>query len=121
MRLYEFTTAEEQLTLLRTIMDNTWRAIEQQAIVQRAHKDTVASDKAKQQPSKKRKTSSKRKRPAPPPPPKPKALPVKPALSITPSQNSASVNTKPRQNAASSKPSAPLKNPSSASKSTSTV
>ncbi len=31
MRLYEFADAEAQLALLRTIIDNTWTAIEQQA------------------------------------------------------------------------------------------
>lgn len=31
MRLYEFTNAEEQLGLLRVIIDNTWTAIAQQA------------------------------------------------------------------------------------------
>ena len=31
MRLYEFTNAEEQLGLLRVIIDNTWTAISQQA------------------------------------------------------------------------------------------
>ena len=31
MRLYEFADAEAQLALLRTIIDNTWTAIAQQA------------------------------------------------------------------------------------------
>jgi hypothetical protein len=35
MRLYEFANAEEQLALLRTIIDNTWTAIAQQADQQR--------------------------------------------------------------------------------------
>ena len=36
MRLYEFTNAEEQLGLLRVIIDNTWTAIAQQAKQQKA-------------------------------------------------------------------------------------
>jgi hypothetical protein len=35
MRLHEFTSAEEQLGLLRVIIDSTWRAIAQQAAEQR--------------------------------------------------------------------------------------
>lgn len=31
MRLYEFTNAQEQLALLRVIIDNTWQAIEHEA------------------------------------------------------------------------------------------
>ena len=31
MRLYEFTNAQEQLALLRVIVDNTWQAIEHEA------------------------------------------------------------------------------------------
>lgn len=34
MRLYEFTNAQEQLALLRIIIDNTWQAIEQEAAQQ---------------------------------------------------------------------------------------
>lgn len=34
MRLFEFTNAQEQLALLRVIIDNTWQAIEQQAAQQ---------------------------------------------------------------------------------------
>jgi hypothetical protein len=36
MRLYEFTNAEEQLGLLRVIIDNTWAAIAQQAKQQKS-------------------------------------------------------------------------------------
>jgi hypothetical protein len=43
MRLYEFTNAEEQLGLLRIIIDNTWTAIAQQAKQQR---DAEAQRKA---------------------------------------------------------------------------
>ena len=43
MRLYEFTNAEEQLGLLRIIIDNTWTAIAQQA---KQKKDAEAQRKA---------------------------------------------------------------------------
>ena len=38
MRLYEFADAEAQLALLRTIIDNTWTAIAQQAEQLSCHK-----------------------------------------------------------------------------------
>ena len=44
MRLYEFADAEAQLALLRTIIDNTWTAIAQQA---EQEKRTEAERKAK--------------------------------------------------------------------------
>ena len=43
MRFYEFADAQGQLTLLRTIMNNTWAAIAQQA-----QAETIAQTKAKQ-------------------------------------------------------------------------
>ena len=43
MRFYEFADAQGQLTLLRTIMNNTWAAIAQQA-----QAETIAQSKAKQ-------------------------------------------------------------------------
>lgn len=39
MRLYEFASAEEQLALLRLIIDNTWSAISQQAELERRDKE----------------------------------------------------------------------------------
>lgn len=39
MRLYEFASAEEQLALLRLIIDNTWSAISQQAEEERRAKE----------------------------------------------------------------------------------
>ena len=46
MRLYEFADAEAQLALLRTIIDNTWTAISQQA---EQEKRAKAERKAKAQ------------------------------------------------------------------------
>lgn len=49
MRLHEFTNAQEQLGLLRTIIDSTWTAIAQQAKAQAAQKSAVKyKPKAKQ-------------------------------------------------------------------------
>ena len=48
MRLYEFADAEAQLALLRTIIDNTWTAIAQQAAdQQRAEAERKAQAKLK--------------------------------------------------------------------------
>ena len=79
MRLFEFTNAEEQLALLRTIIDNTWRAIEQQAQQQRQAasetKTKTASKPRKGKGSKEAKSiTPPRSRSAPPPSP---AQPVK--------------------------------------------
>lgn len=43
MRIYEFTNAEEQLGLLRLIIDNTWSAIQTQANQQKAQRIAQAS------------------------------------------------------------------------------
>lgn len=43
MRIYEFTNAEEQLALLRLIIDNTWSAIQTQANQQKAQRVAQAS------------------------------------------------------------------------------
>lgn len=43
MRIYEFTNAEEQLALLRLIIDNTWSAIQTQANQQKAQRIAQAS------------------------------------------------------------------------------
>jgi hypothetical protein len=53
MRIYEFTNAEEQLGLLRLIIDNTWSAIQTQANQQKAQRIAQASKvkpKAKSKP-----------------------------------------------------------------------
>ena len=47
MRISEFTNAEEQLGLLRLIIDNTWGAIKQQADAQARQKAVQANAKPK--------------------------------------------------------------------------
>ena len=69
MRLYEFADAEAQLALLRTIIDNTWSAIAQQAEQeQRAEAERKAQAKLKPRAKKSGKGTSIR-IPTPPPPP----------------------------------------------------
>lgn len=75
MRIYEFANAEEQLALLRTIIDNTWTAIAQQAEQQkRAEAERKAKSKLKPG-SKKSSRGTSLRIPAslPPPPAKPNA------------------------------------------------
>jgi len=71
MRLYEFADAEAQLALLRTIIDNTWTAIAQQAEQEkRAEAERKAQAKLKPRAKKSSKGTSIRIRiPTPPPPP----------------------------------------------------
>ena len=75
MRLYEFADAEAQLALLRTIIDNTWTAIAQQA-EQQKRVDAERKAQAKLKPrSKKSSKGASIRIPTPkppPPPPKPK-------------------------------------------------
>ena len=69
MRLYEFADAEAQLALLRTIIDNTWTAIAQQAAdQQRAEAERKAQAKLKPRAKKSGKGKSIR-IPSPPLPP----------------------------------------------------
>ena len=69
MRLYEFADAEAQLALLRTIIDNTWTAIAQQAEQQkRVYAERKAQAKLKPRAKKSSKGTSIR-IPNPPPPP----------------------------------------------------
>ena len=69
MRLYEFADAEAQLALLRTIIDNTWTAIAQQAEQQkRVYAERKAQAKLKPRAKKSSKGTSIR-IPTPPPPP----------------------------------------------------
>jgi len=69
MRLYEFADAEAQLALLRTIIDNTWTAIAQQAEQQkRVDAERKAQAKLKPRAKKSSKGTSIR-IPTPPPPP----------------------------------------------------
>ena len=67
MRIFEIANAEEQLGLLRVIIDNTWTAIAQQAERQR-QEQLKQQAKAKKSPKKVAKSSS-IKRVAKPPPP----------------------------------------------------
>lgn len=53
MRLNEFTNAQEQLALLRIIIDNTWQAIEQQAVQQARAAAERAASKPKRSSTKK--------------------------------------------------------------------
>ena len=83
MRLYEFADAEAQLALLRTIIDNTWTAIAQQAEQQkRVDAERKAQAKLKPRAKKSSKGTSIR-IPTPPPPPtkKPQAALAKQLLS----------------------------------------
>ena len=75
MRLYEFANAEAQLALLRTIIDNTWTAIAQQAEQQkRIDAERKAQVKLKPRSKKSSKgTSIRIPTPKPPPPKQPQA------------------------------------------------
>ena len=53
MRLKEFTNAEEQLALLRIIIDNTWSAVEQQAREQAAQQAQAAAKRSDVKPKRK--------------------------------------------------------------------
>ena len=69
MRLYEFADAEAQLALLRTIIDNTWTAIAQQA-EQQKRVDAERKTQAKLKPRGKKSSKGTSIRiPTPPPPP----------------------------------------------------
>jgi hypothetical protein len=69
MRLYEFADAEAQLALLRTIIDNTWTAIAQQA-EQQKRVDAERKSQAKLKPrAKKSGKGTSIRIPTPPPPP----------------------------------------------------
>ena len=57
MRLYEFTNAQEQLGLLRVIIDNTWTAISQQA---KQQKDAEAQRKVQAKATPRKAKGSKR-------------------------------------------------------------
>jgi hypothetical protein len=83
MRLNEFADAEAQMALLRTIIDNTWKAIEQQAEQQKINaaqrrpihsKKSITQVKPKSRPNKSSKgTSIRIPTPKPPPPMKSQA------------------------------------------------
>ena len=75
MRLYEFADAEAQLALLRTIIDNTWTAIAQQA-EQQKRVDAERNAQAMLKPHAKKSSKGTSRRiptPKPPPPKQPQA------------------------------------------------
>ncbi len=77
MRLYEFADAEAQLALLRTIIDNTWTAIAQQAEQQkRVDAERKAQAKLKPRGKKSSKGTSIRMLTPPPPPTKKPQAPL---------------------------------------------
>ena len=77
MRLYEFANAEAQLALLRTIIDNTWTAIAQQAEQQkRLDAERKAQIKLKPRSKKSSKGTSIRIPTLKPPPPKQPQAPL---------------------------------------------
>lgn len=108
MRLYEFANAEEQLALLRTIIDNTWTAIAKQAAEQqRAEAQRKAQAKFKSI-GKKRGTGGKVHIPSPLP------LPLQKPNANTKTQVSSALNppTKANPNAVAHQPTAyPKPNP----------
>jgi hypothetical protein len=73
MRLYEFADAEAQLALLRTIIDNTWTAISQQAEQERR---VEAERKSQSKPKQRGRKSSKGSRLRLSTPPKPPQAPL---------------------------------------------
>ena len=90
MRLYEFADAEAQLALLRTIIDNTWTAIAQQA-EQKKRVDAERKAQAKLKPRAKKSSKGTSIRiPTPPPP-----LTKKPQAALAKQQPSPLNNTNP--------------------------
>jgi hypothetical protein len=95
MRIYEIANAEDQLVLLRVIIDNTWNAIAQQAERQKLEK--INQQNAKKFKPKKTVKSPSIKAVAKPPPPKNttqnlaqnpiNATQVNPSLAPSPQQN----------------------------------
>jgi len=83
MRLYEFADAEAQLALLRTIIDNTWTAIAQQA-EQQKRVDAERKSQAKLKPRSKKSSKGKSIR-IPTPPPTPNKKPQAPLAKQPPS------------------------------------
>lgn len=89
MRLYEFANAEEQLELLRTIIDNTWTAVAHQAAEQQRSEAERKAQAMLKLRGKKHGKSSKVHIPSPPPPPPNKPnVNAKPQVSSTPNQPS---------------------------------
>jgi hypothetical protein len=90
MRINEFTSAEDQLALVKLIFDNTWAALSKQAADQRTKAILPREPVKAKRPSKPR-------IPAPPKPTPPKPVP-KPAIKAEPQQaKSFSTATLPKQ------------------------
>ena len=104
MRLHEFANAEAQLGLLRTILDNTWSAIAQQAEQQkRADAERLAQAKLKSRVKKPSKSTSIH-IPTPPLP-----TPIKPPAPIA--KQPTPTSSKPNPNVLSTPKAAPSINP----------
>ena len=75
MRLREFTNAEEQLGLLRTIIDNTWRAVADEAAEQKRQQELerIAASKKPRSKNTRRASAPRTYKPVPTPQPIPKA------------------------------------------------
>jgi hypothetical protein len=96
MRLFEFTNAQEQLALLRVIVDNTWRAIEQEAELQARAAAQKAANKPKRSSAGK---DSSIKTAAAIPVPKPMAKPLAKPVAAAPAVNKAATTTPAQQSA----------------------
>lgn len=92
MRLYEFADAEAQLALLRTIIDNTWTAIAQQA-EQKKRADAERKAQAKLKPRAKKPVKSASLRIPTPPAPPPKKPQAAVAQQPPPAQSKPTPNT----------------------------
>ena len=113
MRLHEFANAEAQLGLLRTILDNTWSAIAQQAEQQkRADAERLAQAKLKSQAKKPSKISVHIPTPMLP-------TPIEPPAPIAKQPTPAS--SKPNPNATSNPKATPSTNPQLKQQSSSTA
>ena len=83
MKIKEVTNPEEQLGLLRVIIDNTWSAIKQQADTQARHKAAQPSPKSKAKAPKLPKPAPYAAMPKPLPKPKP-LYPTNPQTKVQP-------------------------------------
>lgn len=114
MRLHEFADAEAQLALLRTILDNTWSAIAQQAEQQKsADAERLAQAKLKSRPKKPSKI------PNVPIPTPPVPNPIKPPAPIANQPTPAPIKTNP--NGASNPKARPSPSPQNKQQSSSTL
>lgn len=96
MRMYEIANAEDQLGLLRIIMNNTWSAISQQASTQAKQKAAeVSKPKAKASKAPKPKAVKVPQIPMPSPTPQ-QTRPVQPAVTKSISQPKTIAPSKPK-------------------------